>query len=198
MRRESSTQSLRYNAMSEQQPGFARGSRPVHQKPSCLSCTRLKHHFDQEEADSVERLEMGLNDLAKARVKVSVEPTCSFLGRAPSSKRMWGIKACEGYDPRPSWDFALPNKVGKESSGAMIMAPSNSKPTRKAEPRHVVVIVPPRQDAIIVPPVIKPASVNPVADTSGCAIVVDPLKAPVGNQVDARSVEGRVVSAQEA
>lgn len=154
----SSVQPLHYNTMLEprEERPPPKGFLKVFERPSCMSCSRFKSNFNKDERDTVESPGMGLKELYLERKRVDVVPTCAFLGKVPSHKRLWGIKSCEGYDPRPVWDFAMPNAVAKEGSGAMLMAPSNSRPTRKSEPRDVVVLIPPGQSAIIVPP--RPSS----------------------------------------
>ena len=119
-------------------------------RPCCLSCKRLNMAMDRPDED-----EGG-----------TAPPGCVFAGGVPTSQLMYGYEQCVGFDPRPPWDFTVPNAVHVQESGAVLVAPSTPViPPRRRAPIEVTLIVPPNEVAIIVPPP-KPAPRN--NQSGGC------------------------------
>ncbi len=110
-------------------------------RPCCLSCTRLDHRMGEPDEDEP---------------KPGRNPTCGYLGRWPEYDLMYGQTQCDGYTPRPSWDFASPDDSMTLESGAVVALPMvrDLTPRRTRETREVVIIIPPdnTEPVFVVPP----------------------------------------------
>lgn len=174
--------------LSDEQDRTTRRLPLVMERPCCLSCTRLVHHMGGLDED-----EEGFSEV------LATKPLCPYIGAWPGHDLMYGMAQCEGYSPRPSWDYVSPEDSLVMDSGAVIAPPADRSQIRRPgrETREIVIIIPPEDlTAFIVAP--PPGYGKPVVGggkDAGRAVasVADDQAMPMGDGSDRQS--GRAVGA---
>lgn len=124
-------------------------------KACCLTCTRLRHSA-------------GLPDSMD-----DPPASCAFLGgKEPPHVLIWGIKQCQGFDPRPmsSYREVHESERSKESGAVILPPPSRvAKRGRGRRDGHALIVPPDPSEALIVYPEMGPGQAR-----VGDALVVFP------------------------